>query len=992
MGFFNDTDSGINGSSNMSDLIEFERGFASKLISVINEKIKYKAEQFGLKYDRAAARADVYSYSNEETIVICPEPLKFIKEFDDVSGNTAEANEMFLEKIKSFQRIKTDRIPEFSMKGEPVKIWINKTLSGINLRPGNLNEDPENFDPIRMSDDNVHGLIVGRTGSGKSVFINALILSLLTEYAPWELDLYLADFKKVELSRYMNNADEHNGNMAYTPHVNACAATSEIRYVISLIGYLVDCMKARQEFFARLGITKIQEFRKKYGVVLPRVLLIVDEFQQLFAEATNREAEEIQTMLNSITKLGRATGFHLIFASQEMSGTLRGNTLANFKIRMALPCDAQVSSAILGNSRAASLERGFVLINTENGDEGKNKKYRVPFIETDKSDNDEDEEKTLFYQFLDELKLQSRKYLDELKYKTSIQKFYREELQESESDFRNDLDRIRDAKNELINSNNALFDGIILGKSVLYSPMKNDKMSFYIERGMNKGVMIATPNPDDAARIRKLMAENLLRSDSETYHIGAELNGLVLERFRIDNAVKAFPQHKYIRWDADSVMDNIHQLYQLRLHAAKRIAEQNESGLELAKTYKRLGELAGNTDAAVAQREYISEKEQLESELNEVSAELKQFKKINRALPENPVVKFLAKCSTDVILPLPDKTKADFVNLNVYNDIVKQYASESDINTATKKNIEFLDKRITEAKGKGENNPLAELQSKMLKAALMFFISKDGNGDMPNLPASILYEFGKCYSYAEPLIRNYNAARKNLDEDSSKFSELTEKEESLRTRLNELTAAPDELTTMIEKAEKLLNLFFRSVFESALNTMGKRGRFDIPKVKLSISNGLPVKSLCGDNLDEAIKLCCEDILDRYLGSCLGNGSSQMFKKVVFWINGLDEIERLPNHFSEVIRNSVNQNILVVAIITSEMRDTTIRKAFDYSFVTGNVEKFYSMFEIKYTKQPLDSIVVNFGVRSKGLDVPFKMYKSNLTEIQAPDFIDRLLNE
>jgi hypothetical protein len=50
-----------------------------------------------------------------------------------------------------------------------------------------------------------------------------------------------------------------------------------------------------------------------------------------------------------------------------------------------------------------------------------------------------------------------------------------------------------------------------------------------------------------------------------------------------------------------------------------------------------------------------------------------------------------------------------------------------------------------------------------------------------------------------------------------------------------------------------------------------------------------------------------------------------------------------------------------------------------------------MFNIRYTKQPLDSIVVNFGVISKGFDIPFKMYKSNLEEIQAPNFIDDLLN-
>ena len=152
-------------------------------------------------------------------------------------------------------------------------------------------------------------------------------------------------------------------------------------------------------------------------------------------------------MLNSITKLGRATGFHLIFASQEMSGTLRGNTLANFKIRMALPCNQQISTDILGNSQAVNLERGYVLINTDSGDELKNRKYRVPFIETDKKDDDDDESKTAFYCFLDEIKKAAK--LFDLRYKTASQKFYREELQETEISYNKDLDSIREKKNAL---------------------------------------------------------------------------------------------------------------------------------------------------------------------------------------------------------------------------------------------------------------------------------------------------------------------------------------------------------------------------------------------------------------------------------------------------------------------------------------------------------------------------------------------------------------
>ena len=121
------------------------------------------------------------------------------------------------------------------------------------------------------------------------------------------------------------------------PHVVACAATGEIRYVLSLIQHLVNCMNAREDLFKRMGFEKISKFRSFYpDIVLPRILLIVDEFQQMFLEASAKESELIQRMLTAIVKKGRATGVHVIFASQEMSGTLSRSALANFRMRVAL--------------------------------------------------------------------------------------------------------------------------------------------------------------------------------------------------------------------------------------------------------------------------------------------------------------------------------------------------------------------------------------------------------------------------------------------------------------------------------------------------------------------------------------------------------------------------------------------------------------------------------------------------------------------------------
>ena len=996
MGFLDNNEQVSSITQDKLDLVEFECNLVKKFNDTGILNTKYLAEEFGLAFDKKRKQSDVYLFDENEEIIICPEPLEFIKEFDDVSDNTSKAHELFKAKIETFARINLDSEPR--LKGLSVyaeRMWMNKTLTGINLRPGNLNDDREKFNPIRMCDDNVHGLIAGRTGSGKSVFINALILSLITEYSPWELNLYLADFKKVELSRYMNNADNANGNMPFTPHVNACAATSEIRYVISLIKYLVDCMNARQEFFARLGVTKIQEFRNKYNLVLPRVLLIVDEFQQLFTEATNREKEEVQTMLNSITKLGRATGFHLIFASQEMSGTLRGNTLANFKIRMCLPCTQQISVDILGNSQAVNLERGFVLVNTDSGDELKNQKYRVPFIETDKKDNDDDESKTAFYMFLDEIKLASKQY--NLRYKTDSQKFYREELQETERVYRMDLDNIQDKKNELVSKNNSLFDAIVLGKTVLYSPKPNDKVSFYIEKGRNKGVMVACPDTDNAARVRKLITENLLRSNEETYHFGMELNNLVLEKYRMDRVITKSGIHKYCQCDSDSGIEMLELMYFLR-SLARKYADNN---LETLQTIKKAEEdlcfLLQDASKLEYHKERKKKKKLLLGKLSEIENKISEFSMENKKKASSPIITFLEKCSRDIVLIPADKTKVGITELNSYKAIAANFSSDIDFIIAVKKSIEILDAKI-EALSKAEcksdsdknQNILAVLRNKIFRRAILFFADKY-EGKIPET-TKLSPDLEKIYVFVENEVEAYKKdidSKKHISDELSRY--LEEKKETQK-QAEEIKNEPDDVEKLEVKVLAHINDFISHIFDSSYTLLGyKKNKPPIPKVKYSFENN-ELKWELTEEIDDKIKLIASDILNQFVAQFRGETGNRDFKKIVFWINGLDEIEKVPNLLVEVIRNAINQNILVISIITSELKDTIIRKAFDYAFVTGNIEKFYTMFDIKYTKQPLDSIVVNFGIRSKGFDIPFKMYKSNLDEVPAPDFIDQLLNE
>ncbi len=1000
MGYLDSLAKEAGGAGGTLDLTEFEQKLLHKLNDGGTLNTRWKAAEVGIDYSKKRKAPDIYTYDGAEEICICPEPLTFLRKFDDVSDNREKAVALFEKMREDFQRFRLEAKPvpliESDIQKEPERMWLNKTLTGINLRPGNLNDDRDAFPPVKMCDDNVHGLIAGRTGSGKSVFINALILSLITEYPPWELDLYLADFKKVELSRYMNDSDKANLNTAFTPHIRACAATSEIRYVISLIQYLVDCMNARNEFFTRLGVTKIQEFRNEYDLVLPRVLLIVDEFQQMFSEATNREAEEIQTMLNSITKLGRATGFHLIFASQEMSGTLRGNTLANFKIRMALPCNKQISLDILGNGAAEQLERGYVLINTEAGDELSNQKYRVPFIETDQKDAEEEGEKkkTPFFHYLDGIKLAAKNF--PLEYKTGTQKFYREELQEQEQAFLDDLDRIKEKKNSGLKGKKDLFDGIVLGKTVLYSERRNDKVSFYLERGRNKGVMIATPNADDAARMRKLLMENFVRSDEHIVHIALELNSLVHARFPSEEMIEG--EQEYHSMNEEDGLEQLRVLYELRRGSLRCLKEKTMSPriCRMMELKRKLTECCEKEESRRKQEEYeqeVSKWRNREEELKERWNALSED-----SLPENPALEFLTRCDSAIVMIQSTKETVGYQNLKIYREITELFRYGTDIGKIMEEADRRLSAEILKYEGRTDRDSgIVLLRLKILRRTLLYF----GDRYLGKEPVKTVLtpDLDGCYRKLERRIHSYREAAGKKQQEEKQKEELQKELESVRDRLELLQEEKPETEKMREEVLELAREYAEFCYEKAVRPGGlKKEKPVIPKVNFYCRKGRWIleaeKEEKEDGEKEALfRMGLNQILEiaeKYEESRDISGSD--FEKCIFWINGLDEIEKLPGYVPDVIRDSINYNILVVVMITSELRDSTIRKAFDYAFITGNVEKFYNMFDIRYTKQPLDSIVVNFGIRSKGLSLPFKIYKSNLNDMKSPGLLEELLED
>lgn len=263
------------------------------------------------------------------------------------------------------------------------KWWTYNTVKSIELNLGFLDGDPDKGYPCLFDDANVHALMGGASGGGKSALINQALITLLTKYSPKQLELVMVDFKNVEFATY---ADPKTG-LSRLPHTKIIAGTKDGEYAISIFQYLYDEMQRRTEFLAKRNLKKIEEYNEKNPPdPIPRILVIIDEFQVMFTEVEQKAVDKITTLIKLLSKLARFCGCHLWFTSQSMKGTMSKDILDQFSTRMMLRASSDASTEILGSPVAAKMpaKHGYVYSNDSAGeDPTKNKLWKVPFIRTE---------------------------------------------------------------------------------------------------------------------------------------------------------------------------------------------------------------------------------------------------------------------------------------------------------------------------------------------------------------------------------------------------------------------------------------------------------------------------------------------------------------------------------------------------------------------------------------------------------------------------------
>lgn len=194
-----------------------------------------------------------------------------------------------------------------------------------------------------------HALLVGRTGSGKTNLMHVIITNLALTYSPKELQLYLIDFKGgVGFQRYA----EHR-----LPHAKVIAIESEREFGMSVLRGLDAELKQRSETFRGAGVDNLAAYRAKSqnGTPMPRIFLIVDEFQEFFTENDDL-AQQAKIIFDRLARQGRSFGLHFLLATQSLSGTaqLPASIMGQIKVRIALPCSEADSRLILADDNKAA--------------------------------------------------------------------------------------------------------------------------------------------------------------------------------------------------------------------------------------------------------------------------------------------------------------------------------------------------------------------------------------------------------------------------------------------------------------------------------------------------------------------------------------------------------------------------------------------------------------------------------------------------------------
>jgi len=216
---------------------------------------------------------------------------------------------------------------KFQKRDVKLPIALGKSISGMPI-VGDLTSMP-------------HLLIAGTTGSGKSICINTIIVSLLYKLSPDLCKFILIDPKMLELSTYEG-----------IPHLLTPVIT-DAKKATSALAWTVKEMNSRYKLMSKVGVRNIDGYNAKHKLKMPYIVVVVDEMSDLMLVA----GKEIENYIQKLSQMARAAGIHIIMATQRPSvDVITGTIKANFPTRISFQVSSKIDSrTILGEQGAEQL-------------------------------------------------------------------------------------------------------------------------------------------------------------------------------------------------------------------------------------------------------------------------------------------------------------------------------------------------------------------------------------------------------------------------------------------------------------------------------------------------------------------------------------------------------------------------------------------------------------------------------------------------------------
>ena len=291
-------------------------------------------------------------------------------------------------KIKLIDHLKNFKKSEKAIWEETVAIpeklwWKNNSTEFIQTPMGQnpLSDQLSIWFGIKHNEGNrpcAHGILAAMTGSGKSNFYHVIILGLAMRYSPKELSFYLIDGKDgVEFQPYKS-----------LPHAEFISLKSQPKLSRSILSELIEEKERRNELFINVGTNDYESYRKKCGAdkSLPRILLLIDEYQELFEG--DRDGMASNNML-ILAQQGRSVGIHMLLGSQRFNvvGLLHQSSIfANIHLLIAMQMSLTDRQALneFGKEGKELISKcihpGDIVINDKSGGDGGNKTGKVALI------------------------------------------------------------------------------------------------------------------------------------------------------------------------------------------------------------------------------------------------------------------------------------------------------------------------------------------------------------------------------------------------------------------------------------------------------------------------------------------------------------------------------------------------------------------------------------------------------------------------------------